>query len=144
MRDLEGVVCLIDDILIYGNTQEEHDERLLAVLNRLEEAGLTFNRDKCEFSQREVRFLGHILSQDGVWSDPDKVAAIVNMEEPKTVKDLRRFLGMVNQLSLFIPHLAEMTNPLRDLLLKKNQWMWGHAQKLAFSSVKDALTKNPA
>ena len=64
LRDLEEVICLIDDILIYGNTQEEHDERLLAVLNRLEEAGLTLNREKCEFSQREVRFLGHILSQD--------------------------------------------------------------------------------
>lgn len=144
LRDLEGVICLIDDILIYGNTQEEHDERLLAVLTRLEEAGLTLNREKCEFSRREVKFLGHILSQDGVRSDPDKVAAIVNMEEPVTVKELRRFLGMVNQLSKFMPHLAEMTKPLRDLLSKKNQWTWGHAQKLAFSSIKDALTKSPA
>ena len=87
LRDLEGVICLIDDILIYGNTQEEHDERLLAVLNRLEEAGLTLNREKCEFSRREVKFLGHILSQDGVRSDPDKVAAIVNIKEPVTVKE---------------------------------------------------------
>lgn len=59
LKDLEGVICLIDDILIYGKTQEEHDERLLAVLNRLEEAGLTLNREKCEFSRREVKFLGH-------------------------------------------------------------------------------------
>ena len=87
LRDLEGVICLIDDILIYGNTQEEHDERLLAVLTRLEEAGLTLNREKCEFSRREVKFLGHILSQDGVRSDPDKVAAIVNIKEPVTVKE---------------------------------------------------------
>ena len=144
LRDLEGVVCLIDDVLIYGRSQEQHDERLLAVLNRLEEAGLTLNRDKCEFSKTEVKFLGHILSQDGVRSDPDKVAAIVNMEEPTTVKELRRFLGMVNQLSKFMPHLAEMTKPLRDLLSKKNEWMWGQAQKQAFSSVKEALTKSPA
>ena len=61
-----------------------------------------------------------------------------------TVKELRHFLGMVNQLTKFMPHLAEMTKPLRDLLLKKNQWLWGHAQKLAFSSIKDALTKSPA
>ena len=94
LRDLDGIVCLIDDILIYGSTQEERDERLLAVLNRLEEADLTLNRDKCEFSRREVKFLGHILSQDGVHSDPDKVATIVNMEEPTTVKELIRFLGM--------------------------------------------------
>lgn len=94
---------------------------MLAVLNRLEEACLTLNREKCEFSRREVKFLGHILSQDRVCSDPDKVAAIVNMEEPMTVKKLRRFLGMVNQLNKFMPHLAEMTKPLRDLLSKKNQ-----------------------
>ena len=99
----------------------EHDKQLLAVLNRLEEAGLTLNREKCKFSWREVKFLGHILSQDGVHSDPDKVSAIVNMEEPMTVKELRRFLGIVNQLSKFMPHLAEMTKPLRDLLSKKNQ-----------------------
>ena len=61
LRDLEGVVCLIDDVLIYGRSQEQHDERLLAVLNRLEEADLTLNQDKCEFSKMEVKFLGHIL-----------------------------------------------------------------------------------
>ena len=66
------------------------------------------------------------------------------MEEPTTMKELRHFLGMVNQLSKFMPHLAEMTKPLRDLLSKKNQWTWGHAQRQAFSSVKDTLTKNPA
>ena len=90
-----------------------------------------------------MKFLGHILSSDGVHSDQDKVTAIMNMEEPTAVKELRRFLGMVNQLSKFMPHLAEMTKPLRDLLSKKNQWMWGHVQKQAFSSVKDALTKSP-
>ena len=125
-------------------TLEEHDEQLLALLNRMEEAGLTLNRGKCEFSWREVKFLGHILSQDGVHSDPDKVAAVVNMEEPMSVKELRCFLGMVNQLSKFMPHLAEMTKLLRDLLSNKNQLMWGQAQKLAFSSIKDALTKSPA
>ena len=92
---------------------------------------------------KEVKFLGHILSQDGVRSDPDKVAAVVNMEEPMSVKELRCFLGMVNQLSKFMPHLAEMTKLLRDLS-NKNQLMWGQAQKLAFSSIKDALTKSPA
>ena len=88
LRDFEGVICFIDNILIYGNTQEEHDEQLLAVLNRLEEAGLTLNREKCEFSWREVKFLLHILSQDGVRSDPDQVSSIVNMKEPMTVKEL--------------------------------------------------------
>ena len=143
LRDLEGVVCLIDDILVYGKTQQEHDDRLHAVLKRLEEAGLTLNKEKCEFSRRQVKFLGQILSEDGIQSDPDKVAAIVQMKEPTTVKEMQRFLGMANQLSKFTPHLAEITKPLRDLLSTKNQWTWGHAQKQAFSAVKEALTKSP-
>ena len=143
LRNLEGVVCLIDDILVHGKTQQEHDERLYAVLERLAEVGLTLNKEKCAFSQKQVKFLGQILTAEGVQSDPDKVAAIVGMREPISVKELRRFLGMVNQLSKFTPHLAEITKPLRDLLSKKNQWTWDQAQNQAFTAVKEALTKSP-
>ena len=143
LRNLEGVVCLIDDILVHGKTQQEHDERLYAVLERLAEVGLTLNKEKCAFSQKQVKFLGQILTAEGVQSDPDKVAAIVGMREPTSVKELRRFLGMVNQLSKFTPHLAEITKPLRDLLSKKNQWTWDQAQNQAFTAVKEALTKSP-
>ena len=79
---------MIDDILVYSKTQQEHDDRLHAVLKRLEEAGLTLNKEKCEFSQRQVKFLGQILSEDGIQSDLNKVAAIVQMKEPTTVKEM--------------------------------------------------------
>ena len=117
----------MDDALVYGESQEEHDERLLVVMKRLQDAGLTLNKEKCSFSQREVRFLGQILTENGVQSDPDKVAAIVKIEEPANVKELRRFLGMANQLSKFNPILPKKMKPLRDLLSKKNQWVWSHA-----------------
>ena len=143
LRDLDGVVCLIDDILVHGKTQQEHDERLRAVLKRLAEVGLTLNQEKCAFSQKQVKFLGQILTAEGIQSDPDKIAAIVGMREPTTIKELRRFLGMTNQLSKFTPHLSEITKPLRDLLSTKNQWTWDHAQKQAFSAVKEALTRSP-
>ena len=143
LRGTAGVVCLMDDVLVYGESQEEHDERLLVVMKRLQDAGLTLNKEKCSFSQREVRFLGQILTENGVQSDPDKVAAIVKIEEPANVKELRRFLGMANQLSKFTPNLAEKTKPLRDLLSKKNQWVWSHAQDQAFAMVKQALTESP-
>ena len=143
LRDLDGVVCLIDDILVHGKTQQEHDERLRAVLKRLAEVGLTLNQEKCAFSQKQVKFLGQILTAEGIQSDPDKIAAIIGMREPTTIKELRRFLGMTNQLSKFTPHLSEITKPLRDLLSTKNQWTWDHAQKQAFSAVKEALTRSP-
>ena len=131
LRDLDGVVCLIDDILVHGKTQQEHDVRLHAVLKRLAEVGLTLTQEKCAFSQKQVTFLGQILTAEGIQSDPDKIAAIVGMREPTTIKELRRFLGMTNQLSKFTPHLSEITKPLRDHLSTKNQWTWEHAQKQA-------------
>ena len=72
----------------------------------------------------EVHFLGQIVDVSGVRPDPEKVAAIQNFSKPTCVGDIRRFLGMVNQLNKFTPNLADKTKPLNDLLVKKNQWVW--------------------
>ena len=131
MRELEGVICFIDGILIYGNTQEKHDKCLLAVLNRLEKADVTSQQRQVQiFTERNEILRTHPFPGRSTL----KIAAVVNMEEPVIMKELRCSLGMVNQVSNFMPHLAEMAKPLRDLLLKKNWWMWGHAQKVAFSN----------
>ena len=114
--DLEGVVCQIDDILVYGNTKLAHDHRLKEVLQRIRVAGLTLNKEKCEFSKTKVKFFGHIVDSNGVTPDPSKVRAIQDMKQPTSVKEIRRFLGMVNQFSKFSPQLADKTKPLRDLL----------------------------
>lgn len=95
------------------------------------------------FSTRSVRFLGHVIDQEGIKPDPGKVQAIQDMEEPKSVSDLRQFLGMCNQLSKFSPDLVETTKPLRDLLSKKNQWIWDQAQRKAFQNVKSKLCSTP-
>ena len=127
LGDLEGVVCLIDDILIHGKSQEEHDERLSQVLCRLQKEGLTLNKAKCKFSQRQVPFLGQVVDEAGIKPDPSKVAAIRNVPVPTNVGDIRRFLRAVNQMSKFAPNLAEVTKPLRDLLVKGNHWVWEEA-----------------
>ena len=143
LEGLEVVVCLMDDILVYGKNQEEHDERLLKVLQRLETAGLTLNREKCKFSQTLVKFLGQMVDKSGVRPDPAKVKAIQEVPIPKNVGDVRRFLGMVNQLGKFAPNLAEKTKALRELLRKDNAWLWGTPQHVAFEEVKKALTTAP-
>ncbi len=140
---LEGVVCHIDDVLVWGRTQEEHDARLHAALEKIQKAGITLNMEKCDLSKSEVSFLGHVVSASGISPDPGKTEAVKRMQEPMTVSELRSFLGMVNQLGKFIPQLAERDKPLRDLLSKKNCWMWGVEQARAFQDLKDALTSPP-
>ena len=143
LEGLDGVVGMVDDVLIYGKNRREHDERLFAALRRLVQARLTLNKDECRFFQTKVKFLGQLLSASGIESDPEKTAAITKFQKPASVSEVRRFLGMANQLSKFVPHLASMTKPLRDLLTKKNSWSWGPPQQEAFQVVKQALTKSP-
>ena len=132
---------MMDDIFIHGTTREQHDERLERVLQRLQELGMTLNSEKCQFAQTSVTFLGHVIDSTGIRPDPSKVSAIVNVSA--NVGDVSCILGMVNQLSKFAPHLAEITQPMRELLVKGNAWIWGDAQKRAFTKVKEVLTVSP-
>lgn len=111
---------ILDDVLIWGMSQEEHDKRLHSVLARLQKAGITLNLEKCELNRTEVNSLGHRISASGVKPDPEKTSAVLDMREPSNVSELCSFLGMVTQLGKFIPHLAEKDKQLRDLLSKKN------------------------
>ena len=142
LAGMEGIVCLIDDILVYGRTQDEHDQRLLAVLKKIQDAGLTLNKDKCEFNTTSIKFLGQVVDSEGVKADPAKIRAILELKPPTNVKELRHLLGMANQLSKFSPNLAQETKPLRDLLSKKNQWTWGNPQEIAFTKLKQLLSSD--
>ena len=96
LSDLEGVVCLIDDVLVHGKSQEEHDHRLKKVLERVKQVGLTlkFNVDKCEFSKSCIKFSGQVIDEA---PDPDKTQAIMQLEQPNNVTEVRRYLGVLNQ-----------------------------------------------
>ena len=92
------------------------------------------NPDKCAFSKQCLTFLGHIINQHSVSPDPSKTAAVLEMETPKSLTELRRFMGMVNQLGKFTPNIAELSQPLRELLSSKRSWVWGPAQDAAFKA----------
>ena len=117
----------------------QHVERLRTVLKRLQEAGVTLN-EKCEFSKRSVKFLGHIIDEKGIRPDPAKTEAIRSFPVPQKVNDLQRFMEMVNQMAKFIPNLANLNEPLRQLLKKKNMWKWDKAQQQSFEGIKNELT----
>ena len=133
---------MIDDILITGKTQEEHDERLIAALERIQQVGMTLNKEKCEFSKDKVTYLGQVIGSNGIQPNPDKVRAILEMQEPKNISKVRRFLGMANQLGKFSSSLSDLTKPLHDLLNTKSDWQWGPAQVKAFADVRRELS-NP-
>ena len=141
LEGLEGVVCQIDDVLVFGATRKEHDNRLLTVMERLESAGVTLNLEKCEFSKDMIQFLGHQVSKEGIQADPEKIAAIVKMKPPSNITELRRFLGMINQCGKFSPNLAELTKPLRALLTKNCKWHWSQPQNDAYAAVKEEIVK---
>ena len=142
LAGVPGVIVDIDDVLIGGKGNAEHDERLRQVLERMKEAGVTLN-EKCELATKKIKFLGHIITPEGISIDPEKVQAVADMPAPTDVPSLRRLLGMVNHVGKFAPNLAEVTQPLRELLKKDNDWTWGPQQQTAFETVKRLLTTSP-
>ena len=89
LSGLDGIVCQMDEVLIFGKTKEEHDIRLTKALNRIHSAGVTLNREKCLFSQDSIKFLGHVVNKQGISADPDKVVAITQMKAPQNISALR-------------------------------------------------------
>ena len=122
LSGLPGVLCHIDDILVFGTTTAEHDSRLCTVLERIKAAGITLNVEKCQFSQQRITFLGHVIDHNGISPDPKKTTAILAMKPPSSITELRRFMGMVNQMTKFSPNIAHLSKPLRELLSTKNVW----------------------
>ena len=111
--DIEGVIGIADDLIIYGfdDDRKDHDATLHAVLNRARQTGVKFNREKMVISARKIPFFGHILGADGLQPDPAKVSAINAMTSPTDVKQLQTFLGMAMYLSQFTPRLATVSAP---------------------------------
>lgn len=97
LNGLQGVLCHLDDILIWGKVRHQHDARLHTVLHKLQEAGVTLNLEKCELSKQEVKFLGHILSTGGIKLDPDKTKVVRKVKELSKTSGFQ-LRGMVNQL----------------------------------------------
>lgn len=136
LEGLEGVICVADDIVIVGASQAEHDERLHALLKRCSTTGIKLNKSKVEIDCREFVFLGHIINASGIKPDPAKIRAICDMPTPADITDLRRFCGLVQFLSKFIPGLSELAAPLRGLTRKGIEWDWAPAQQKSFEEIK--------
>jgi len=141
LRGMQWKLCLIylDDVIVFGRSFDEHIDRLKDVLERICAARLKLKPDKCHLFQNEVRFLGHVVSKDGVLPNPDNVDKIIKWPVPKTVTDIRAFLGMGNYYRRFIPKYSEVVKDLVKLTKKGEPFVWTGACVEAFETVKSVL-----
>jgi hypothetical protein len=137
------VMVYLDDILIFSKNEAEHAAHLRAVLEILGNAQLTVAIQKCKFYQKELLFLGHIVSGDGVKVDPAKIQAVKQFPRPTDVHHLRSFLGMATCFWKFINHFSRVARPLTDLLRPDKQWRWTDACEAAFCKLKELLSTAP-
>lgn len=155
LREHIGKRCYvyIDDIVILGKTEEEHFENISLIFKVLEDANLKIQLDKCEFLQDNVEFLGFIISKGGIKPNPKKIQAITNFPIPKTIKDLRSFLGMAGFYRRFIQDYAKLAKPLTSLLRGEDGHVSKHISKnkmltlaneevTAFNKIKNTLVSN--
>ena len=149
VEGLMGIEVIADDFMIYGcgTTHEQavadHDAKLHKFLERCELSNLVLNPDKLRLRLKEVPFMGHIISSEGLQSSADKVKAVLDMPPPTDKQGVRRFIGMVQYLAKFLPHLSAMTAPLRVLLQDNSTFLWSSCQQGAFDNIKRAATQLP-
>ncbi|XP_076299573.1 uncharacterized protein LOC143218325 [Lasioglossum baleicum] len=133
----------LDDIIIASKTLEEHQRHLREVFRRLRAAGLRLNPDKCRFCVSSLRYLGHIVDQQGIRTDPEKTSAIAKITAPKNIREVRRFHVMASWYRRFVPNFAEIVEPLTQLTRKNAKWKWTEAEEKAFQTLKDKLVTTP-
>ena len=137
------VFVYLDDIVVYARTLTEHDEKCRRLFDRLRKAKLSLQPDKCEFLKKEVIYLGHIISKDGVKPNPEKVEAVRNFPRPRNIKNIRQFLGLTGYYRRFIDGYAGMAKPLTQLLKSDVPFNWGEEQENSFKELKEKLITEP-
>ena len=144
LADIPGAINISDDIIVFGKTQQDHNETLDKVLKKVSDNRLTLNAKKCEFNKTSLEFFGFIFSDGGMKPDPKKVEDIQNLVPPTNTKELRSILGMTGYSSRFIQDYATITAPLRELTHKNSTWSWMTKHQKAFDTLKEKLQSAPA
>lgn len=119
---IPGCTTMMDDIIVWGSTLQEHNQRLQQVFDASRKSNLKLNREKCVFGVKELTFVGDTISAEGIKPDEAKVKAITNFETPKSKKDVQRFLGMSNYQARYVPDLSSKTQVLRNVTEEKNNF----------------------
>jgi hypothetical protein len=137
------VVVFIDDILIFSKNEEEHDEHLCLVLQKLRENQLYAKLNKCGFWLKEVSFLGHIISKEGISVDPSKFMDVLSWNTSQNVSDIRIFLGLAGYYRRFNEGFSKIFKPMTELLEKSKTFEWTPRREANFQELKKRLTVKP-
>jgi hypothetical protein len=137
------VLVFMDDILIYSKTLDNHKQHLQEVFQILRDNKFYIKRSKCSFAQQSLEYLGHIISNQGVATDPVKIQAVKQWPTPTDMRQLRGFLGLSGYYKKFIRHYGILSKPLTDLLKKNTQFIWTTQHKQSFEALKQALISAP-
>ena len=146
---LHWCIIYLDDIIIFSRTPEDHIERLEGVFEKLAQAGLKLKLSKCEFFQAELKYLGHIVSKQGIATDPKKIQAIHDWPRPKTVTEVRSFMGFTNYYRKFIKGYAKIARPLHELVAGENSKRkhqkvhWDARCEASFEALKKICSEAP-
>lgn len=145
LQGLTWKYCLVylDDILIWSKSFDEHLNRLRAVFERLRAAGVKLKPKKCHFLKKRVNFLGHVISSNGIETDPEKITALHNWPTPKNIKELRSFLRLAGYYRKFIMGFSMTAEPLYRLLKRNCSFQWSKEQENAFQALKQHLCSPP-
>lgn len=145
MSGLHFQVCLVylDDIIIFSETVDQHLERLVIVLGRLRSAGLKLKPEKCALFQRSISFLGHVVSERGIQTDSKKIQVVQEWPIPRSIRDVRAFLGLASYYRRFVPNFASIAGPLHAMFGKGKRFVWSVEAQQSFEQLKSALTSPP-
>ena len=147
--NLQGVVCVADDIIVYGagvndaDALRNHDENLENLLQKCRENNIRLNKEKLKLCQTSVPFLGHIITNEGLKPDPAKIEAVLKMPRPEDVAGVQRLGGFVNYLAKFLPRISDVMAPIRQLTRKDVLWSWGDPQETAFLEIQRLVSEAP-
>jgi len=146
LRDLinEGkVAAFINDVLVGTETKEGYDEIVEEILRRLEENNLYVKPEKCMWKARKIEFLGIVIGPNGIEMEEGKVEEVLSWLTLKTVKDVRKFLGLTNYYGRFIKDFAQVARSINVLMRKDEKWQWGNEQQKTFDKLKKVFTSKP-
>jgi len=145
LTGLQGERCFVylDDIVCYSFDLLSHIQNLTAIFQKLRYFNLKLQPDKCEFLRKEVGYLGHVITENGVKPDPNKIKSVKEFPTPKCPKDIKSFLGLISYYRRFIPEFSKLSKPLTSLLKKDVSFLWSNEEQLAFEILKSKLITAP-
>lgn len=138
--NIEGVELYVDDLIVYGKTKAEHDERLKKVIKIAKENNVRFNLEKCDFGKQKIKYVGHVISDKGISVNNDKIKAILEFEKPKNKNDVQRLLGMLTYVGKFVENLSDKTLLIRNVLKKDVNFEWTAEYEKSFDEIKKILS----